>query len=181
MSVSAENGSALIGTPKEFEDTADDWIEYIERLEHFFDANGIAEEAKKKSILLSSCGSKTYKLFRNLLAPTRPGDATWTVLKQTMGNHQSPKPSVIAERFKFNKRDRKPGESVPIYMAELRRLSEHCEFDANLDDMLRDRLVCGMQGMKIQQKLLSETTLNLNNAFKISSGESPKRFFANTK
>ena len=35
--------------------------------------------------------------------------------------------------------------------------------------MLRDRLVCGMQDMKIQQKLLSETTLNLNNDFKISS------------
>ena len=76
MSVSAENatlatrmGFTLIGTPKEFEYTADNWIEYIERLEHFFDANGIAEKAKKKSILLSSCGNKTYKLFRNLLAP----------------------------------------------------------------------------------------------------------------
>ena len=35
--------------------------------------------------------------------------------------------------------------------------------------MLRDRLVCGMQNIKIQQKLLSETDLTLDNAFKIAA------------
>ena len=54
-------------------------------------------------------------------------------------------------------------------MVELRKLSEHCEFDANLDDMLKDRLVSAMQDIKIQQKFLSETTLNLDKGFQIAS------------
>ena len=150
--------SSLIGNINEFDGSNDSWIEYMERMEHFFAANEITDEGKKRSVLLSSCGSKTYKLFRNLLAPAKPGETGWTQLKETMEQHQNPKPSMIAEHFKFNKRDRKPGESIPNYMAELRKLAEHCEYNYNLKDMLRDRLVCGIQDIKIQQKLLSETT-----------------------
>ena len=33
--------------------------------------------------------------------------------------------------------------SVSQFVAELRKLSEHCDFVNSLEDMLRDRLVCG--------------------------------------
>ena len=151
------------------DETSDDWVEYVERLEHFFKANEIDTEDKKKSIMLSSCGSKTYKLFRSLLTPVKPGDTSWEDLKEIMENHQNPKPSVTVERYKFNKRDRKIGESVPFYTAELRKLSEHWKYDNNLNDMLRDCLVCGIQDTKIQQKLLSESELTLSKAFKIAT------------
>lgn len=156
-------------TFSEFDDTNDSWIEYVERLEHFFVANDIETEAKKKSVMLSSCGNKTYRLFRNLLAPTKPGAASWSLLKETMENHVSPKPSVILERFRFNRRNRKIGESVPCYLAELRKLTEHCEYNDNFSDMLRDKLVCGINDTKIQQKLLSESQLTFDNAYKIAS------------
>ena len=57
-----------------------------------------------------------------------------------MKNHQEPRPNHAAERFKFNTRDRKTDENVSQYMAELRRLSEFCEYGVTLDNMLRDRL-----------------------------------------
>ena len=41
-------GSTLIGTVKEFEDDNDDWVEYMERVEHFFLANDIDDDNKKK-------------------------------------------------------------------------------------------------------------------------------------
>ena len=66
-----------------------------------------------------------------------------------MTNHQNPKPYVIMERFKFNKRDRGPSETVAQYIAALRRLSEHCNYGTVLEDMLRDRLVCGIRGDRI--------------------------------
>ena len=159
----------LIGSVKEFNDEAESWIEYMEQVEHFFIANEITDEGKKKSVLLSSCGAKTYRLFRNLLAPVKPGDSSWETLTRVMKEHHHPKPSIISERFKFNKRDRKPGESVPNYLAELRKLAEHCEFENVLDDMLRDRLVCGIQDVKMQEKLLSVEGLTLDRAFKITS------------
>ena len=59
-----------------------------------------------------------------------------------MTNHENPKRNPIAERFQFNMRNRKTGESVSQYMAEQRRLSQYCEYGNSLDSMLRDHLVC---------------------------------------
>ena len=64
-----------------------------------------------------------------------------------MTNHENPKRNLIVERSQFNMRSRKRGESVSQYMAELRRLSQYCEYGDSLDSMLRDRLVCGIKAM----------------------------------
>ena len=153
------------GKLSEFEKDKEDWTSYVERLELFFKANEITEEDKQKAILLSSCGASTYKLFKGLAAPTKPKDKSLTELVTLMKEHQEPKPNPIAERFKFNTRDRKSNETVAQYMAELRRLTEFCEYGTTLDNMLRDRLVCGMKHERIQQRLLGAgATLTLTKA-----------------
>ena len=90
--------------------------------------------------------------FRNLVAPAKPSDKSYDELIRVMNEHQNPKPSVIMERYKFNKRDRQPRERIPFYMTELKRLSEHCDFRVTLEDMIRERLVCGVRSPKIQQR-----------------------------
>ena len=42
------------------DDMQEDWSEYIERLEFYFEANGVSDGEKQRAILLSVCGSKTY-------------------------------------------------------------------------------------------------------------------------
>lgn len=64
---------ATFGTVGEFVEGDEDWTKYEERLRHLFDANGITEEEKKRSILLSVCGPRTYKLIQNLATPWKPG------------------------------------------------------------------------------------------------------------
>ena len=54
------------------------------------------------------------------------------------------------------------------YVAELKRLSEHCEFAATLNDMLCDRLVCGINDSRIQHRLLAELDLNYKKAYELS-------------
>ena len=71
--------------------------------------------------------------------------------------------------FRLHKRDQNEGESVPVYVAELRKLSEHCDFKANLSDALRDRLVCGIKNANIQKRLLSESDLKLDKAIEIAT------------
>ena len=131
--------AATVGTLSEFVKLDGDWIEYVERLEHFFLANGIEEEERQRSILLSVCGAKTYKLIRNLATPRKPGDLSFKELVTLVQEHHNPKPSVIVQRFKFHTHSRKEGVSVAAFVAELRQLSEYCEFGPVLDDMLRDR------------------------------------------
>ena len=46
---------------------------------------------------------------------------------------------------------------MAAYLAELRRLAEHCNYGETLDLMLRDRLVWGINDAGIQKKLLQES------------------------
>ena len=87
-----------------------------------------------------------------------------------MQDHLQPKPNQIAERYRFYKRDRKTGETVADYIAILRKLSEHCEFGDKLEEYLRDRLVCGLNSERVQQKLLATQDLNLKKAMDIAIG-----------
>ena len=62
-----------------------------------------------------------------------------------MKTHHSPTPSEIVQRFKFNWRDRLKEEIMADFVAELRTLAEFCNYGETLNDMLRDRIVCGVK------------------------------------
>ena len=102
-------------------------------------------------MFLSVIGGRTYSLLRNLLAPAKPSEKELDYLTATLKNHYEPKKIVIAERFHFHRRNQAVGESIADYVAELRRLSTHCRFEAYLEQALRDRLVCGIRSETIQR------------------------------
>ena len=54
------------------------------------------------------------------------------------------------------------------YVAELRKLATHCNFGGNLNETLRDRLVCGLRNMQIQKRLFSEAKLKYSKAVEIA-------------
>ena len=56
------------------------------------------------------------------------------------------------------------------YIADLRRLAEFCEFGTTLENMLRDRLVCGINHSTIQKKVLAEQDLTFQKAQSIVLG-----------
>ena len=146
------------------------WIAYCERLEQYFAANDIDDAGKQRAVLLSECGSETYQLIRSLVAPEKPKNKTFDALVKLVADHLTPPPSPIVQRFHFNTRTQKEGETVAAFLAELRRLSEHCEYGETLDDMLRDRLVCGIRDIRVQRHLLAESKLTLKKAFEMAQG-----------
>ncbi len=149
---------------------SDDWVLYSERLDQFFVANGIEENANEVAVLLTVIGAKVYSLMRNLLVPTKPAEKSYAALVKVMKDHLKPKPLVIAERFKFHRQNQRDGETVAQYVAELHKLSELCEFKEYLEEALRDRLVCGLRSEAIQRRLLVEEELKLKKAFDIVHG-----------
>ena len=142
----------------------EDWRRYIERVNHFFEANEITDPNKRRSIFLVCVGVKTYKLVRSLVAPEDPKDKSYEDLAKLLQDHFMPKPSAVVQRLKFNTRSQQPGETIVMFLAELRHLSEHCEFGITLGEMLRDRLVCGVRDIRIQRRLLAEPKLTLKRA-----------------
>ena len=55
-------------------------------------------------------------------------------------------------------------ESVVVYIAELQKLLINCTFGNTLNDMLRDRFVCGLSSPKIQTFILSYKKLTFAQA-----------------
>ena len=120
--------ASFIGQPGAFDAAQESWTQYSERGEFFFQANGITDVSKKRATLLAIIGPSAYKLLRSLVAPTKPDEKTYDELVAAMAKHHNPAPSEIVQRYRFNSRSRKEGESVATYLSELRSLAEHCNY-----------------------------------------------------
>ena len=166
----ATRTGSFVGAPEPF-DSANgaDWTLYTQRFEHFAKANNV-EDDQKRHLLLALVGAPTYKLLANLVAPTEPGELTYKEIVDKLQAHFKPKPIIIAERFRFYKRNQKPGEKMATYLAELRRLAATCEFGAFLEEALRDRFVCGLVNEGVQRRLLVESELDLSKATEMAKG-----------
>ena len=55
-----------------------------------------------------------------------------------------------------------------MYVAELRKIVEHCEYGPVLSVMLRDRLVCGTSNKGIQRRLLLQTDMMFDRAMEVA-------------
>ena len=53
-------------------------------------------------------------------------------------------------------------------MAELRKLTEFCDFGETIGDMLRDKFVSGLHNARIQHRLLAEKALTFSKAQEIA-------------
>ena len=47
-------------------------------------------------------------------------------------------------------------------------MTEFCDFGISLEDMLRDRLVCGIHDIRIQRRLLAEPNLTFKKALELA-------------
>ena len=62
----------------------------------------------------------------------------------------------------------KSAENVSTYVSELWKLSDYCNFDDTLQDMLRDRLVCGINDKQVQCRFLAKPGLTFAKALELA-------------
>ncbi|PFX11501.1 Retrovirus-related Pol polyprotein [Stylophora pistillata] len=73
-----------------------------------------------------------------------------------------PRRNVPFERYRFNQRMQEAGESYDHYKTSLRKLPEGCDFNTiTLEEILRDRLIFGINDGKVRERLLREAGLTL--------------------
>ena len=121
----------MLGRVDEFDSSREEWAQYEERLGHFFSANGIDEEERKRAVLLTVMGPATYKLLSNLMVPKKQGEVNYCDLVEALADYFNSVPSEIVQHFKFNSQLHRQGESVATFVAEMRALATTCKFDAS--------------------------------------------------
>ena len=155
------------GNIGEFDQALENWETYIERMEQYFVANKVTSDAKKKVILLGTCDPSTYSTIRSLAVPNKPTDLDYSALLESTKKHYNPKPSVIMQQYKSNCRNQGADELIAIYVAELGKLTEFCNFGESINDMLRDKFVSGLHNTCTQHRLLAEKALTFAKAQEI--------------
>ena len=73
----------------------------------------------------------------------------------------------MVQCLKFYSCIRKTEETVSDFVVDLKCLSENCNYSTTLETMLQDRIVCGINDISIQKKLLSKSELTFKKAFEI--------------
>ncbi|KAK9730119.1 Integrase core domain [Popillia japonica] len=134
----------LLGNLQTFDHKNSDFTVFNERLNQFFVANSITEETKRKAILLNSLSEECYILVRNLCVPDLPENKTFSALVKILKEHFCPVKSYFAERLAFFSARRKSNEAVCDWAARLKSLASTCDFKTELNIVLRDIFVIGM-------------------------------------
>ena len=114
------------------------------------------------------CGPATFRSISSLLTPTRLESINFHDLVGEVKEFYYPKPSITVQCFQFNTRERAPSESIAVYVSALRKQGEHCGYGDPLNEMIRDRLVCGLNNDTIQTRLLAEKELTFERTFEIA-------------
>ena len=152
------------GRLPEFSGSATEWDMFAEQLSFYFTANGNTDGDKQRAILLSACGTTTYKLLKTLVAPA---ELTSDIV-QFAQEHHNTKPSVIMLCFRFNMCVRQEGESITKFVTRLRDMASHCEYGDSATELIRDRLVCGVRDDTLQRTLLAVSRLTFDKAFELA-------------
>ena len=66
------------------------------------------------------------------------------------------------QHCKLNSQSQEGGVSILDYVSALRRLAEWCEYEGNLEEMLRGRLFRQIANDHIQRRLLMEALLDFD-------------------
>lgn len=119
------------------------------------------EEEEKCSYLLLWSGEKGRDIFNTWAL----GDNEAKLLKTYYDKFEAyviPKKNTIFARYKFHEKIQQPGESFEGFVTALKLLVKDCDY-ANKEEMVRDRIVFGINSTKVREKLLnvgSELTLD---------------------
>lgn len=95
----------------EFDVKTGNWKSYCERLEMHFLVNTVADTLKVLT-LIASVGERTYELIVNLCSPVKPRDKKYEELVKILEDHLQPKPSILAERFRFRQCHQKREDTI---------------------------------------------------------------------
>lgn len=70
------------------------------------------------------------------------------------------------ERFLFNSRKRQEEETLEHYVAELKKMTKHCDCCTLVESMIRDNIIYHMTDTKLQQTVLKNQDLQLDTQIK---------------
>ncbi|XP_068670943.1 uncharacterized protein [Montipora foliosa] len=110
---------------------------------------------------ITCIGSEAIEIHGGLPFASEAEKGSIDKVLELWNNYCAGKTNTIYERYKFNNRSQEPGETIDAYATAVRTLADTCLFGSLKEEMIRDRLVCGISDNVLRKKLLQESQLTL--------------------
>ncbi|UYV84695.1 hypothetical protein LAZ67_X003121 [Cordylochernes scorpioides] len=88
----------------------------------------------------------------------------YEIVVKKFEEHFIGKRNVIFERAQFNRRYQQDGEAVEEYIRVLHKMADTCNYGSLKEEMIRDRIVVGVENLQLSEKLQLEPNLTLERA-----------------
>lgn len=147
-------------------DQAGNWDFFIQQWRDYEIATGLDKRGEKirTATFRSIMGRDCVQLLQNL------GITSENSLKEAEDALEAyfiPKRNVVYERYEFNTCCQQEGENIDIYVNRLRKLASTCNYGAQTDEFIRDRLIIGLNSRSTKLRLLKEQDLTLDKALEM--------------
>ncbi|KAI5721025.1 hypothetical protein M8J77_014985 [Diaphorina citri] len=152
---------------KDEEDCVEEWNLFKMQLINYMKITGLDRESEdiKISFFLTLISRKCLKEY-SLMKIEDPSQLKNIVA--AFDERIIPKRNVIYERYKFGLAKQESDESVDKFVSNLKSLAKSCDYNTMEEELIRDKIVLGVESNDLRKKLLSEKDLTLQNAVDIS-------------
>ena len=123
-------------------------------------------DEKKVAMLLTIAGESAIDIF-NTFSLTAAEKKDLKVVLEKFDNYCSPRKNEVYERYVFRCRNQKEGEQFDQFVTDIRLKARTCNFENQLDSMIRDQIVFGTNSKAVREKLLRQSDLTLDKTIKV--------------
>ena len=110
------------------------------------------------NMLVYSMGDEADDILKSFTFADGESDKSYETVKKKFDDHFIPQ---IYERALFNSHPQEPGESVDRFITALHTSAEHCNYEGIHDQMIRNRIVVGINTSSLSEKLQLDSKLTL--------------------
>lgn len=144
------------------------WKKFVNAYKLFLTAtDSNAKSAEVRAAVLLHCVGEEVIEIIEVLRVEESDRKDPEKLIEILTNHFKPKQNTSVERHKFNSRVQGYGESFNDFITDLKKIAANCQFDNLREDLIRDRIVCGIKDPRTRDRLLREDNLDLKTAVAI--------------
>ena len=116
---------------------------------------------------ITCIGADALEIYNGLPFENEVDKKNITKVIQLLEKYCLGETNIIYERYVFNNRSQNSDESIECYVTSLRVLADSCEYGLLKDELIRDRIVCGIRENQLRKRLLQECKLTLIRAIDI--------------
>ena len=150
---------------------AEQWRRWEPQFRFYFAAAELSKKTAKTqvAILLHCAGPEAHDIYTKFVFANTDDDkdSNWERVLNKFRDYCEPRKKLVFERYTFWQRDQREGEPIVQWVNYLRIRLPSCEYEDQNKSNLRDRIVFGVADIRVKERLLRESDLNLAKALDI--------------